>query len=200
MADHSVESLTESGRVVDATDDDIAKVQDEDIRDCFNGPKVHHGDLALDSDLGIHDAELIVLGNLTVKGNVATDETGSLVVTGDLKCHHLFLEGNLEIQGDATMSGVVYGFYEAGLSFVRGKTKAKIGLIGNHCWECDDEEYEIGGRFSNFREGSFTGDPEALRKAVGERAFQGLGKLLGLSDEEPKEQNSAWGLSLFRDV
>ncbi|MEU2254872.1 polymer-forming cytoskeletal protein [Nocardia xishanensis] len=201
MADESIESLSETGRAEQATEADLEKILDEDIRDCLDDDtKVHRGDLRIDGDLDIDNGALIVIGNLSATGSIATDETGSLIVTGSVECRHLYLEGNLEIQGNATMRGVVYGFYEAGISGVYGTTKAKVGLIGNHCWECQDEEYEVGGTFSNFHAGSFTGDPEALRRVVGERAFQGLGLLLGLSQEEPNERNSAWGLSLFRDM
>ncbi|MBN8468841.1 hypothetical protein JYJ95_20260 [Corallococcus exiguus] len=184
-------------------DEDINElVQDEDISDCLEeNVWVHEGDLTLDGELSVNNGALAVRGNLTVSESVATDETGTIVVTGDLACRHLYLEGNLEVQGSANVRGVVYGFYEAGISRVVGTTKARIGLFGNHDWECEDENYETLARFSNNHE-LHEGDPEALRKALGEKAFAGLGRMMGLREEEAPEaaNNAAWGLALLKDL
>jgi hypothetical protein len=69
-------------------------------------------------------AVLIVTGTLTVTGAVLTDETATLVVGKDLRARHLYREGNLVVNGDATLRGAVYGFYEAGISRVKGTTRA----------------------------------------------------------------------------
>ncbi|WP_342381558.1 polymer-forming cytoskeletal protein [Myxococcus stipitatus] len=205
MKKHSLKSLKKQLRK--ATDEDLEQIQDEDIQDCLDeGVLVHEGDLTVSGDLDINSGALLVLGNLTVSGEVTTDETGTLVVTGNLQGRHLYLEGNLEIQGKATLSGVVYGFYEAGISRVYGRTTAKLGLIGNHDWACDDEKFKVSGRFSNFSELE-EGDPEAIRKLVGDKEFAQLKSMLGLAGEDDEEQeeedddkNAAWGLKLFHRV
>ncbi|MFY2560871.1 hypothetical protein ACN469_24915 [Corallococcus terminator] len=182
-------------------DEDLEQIRDEDIAGVLGDDSwVHEGDLVIEGNLSVTEGGLLVLGDLTVSGEVTTDETGTLAVTGQLKAHHLYLEGNLEVHGDATLRGVVYGFYEAGISRVHGKTTAKLGLIGNHDWSCDSEHYEVVGRFSNHSK-LVEGDPEAIRKLVGDKEFAQLARMLGVSKDEPEgKSNSAWGLSLFHRV
>jgi cytoskeletal protein CcmA (bactofilin family) len=201
MKTHSLKSLQEN-EVVQEADEDVGElVQDEDIRDSLGAVWVHEGDLTLDGELSVKGGALLVRGNLTVSESVATDETGTVLVTGDLTCRHLYLEGNLEVQGNANVRGVVYGFYEAGISRVLGTMKARIGLFGNHDWECEDEAYEVRARFSNYR-ALHEGNPEALRKALGEKAFAGLGQMMGLREDAAPEaaNNAAWGLALLKDL
>jgi len=201
MTEHNLETLKDSHALKQATPEQIeAAVRDEDIRSCIDEAWVHEGDLVLDGDLGLYGgAVLIVDGDLTLTGSAATDETATLVVTKNLTGRHLFLEGNLEVHGDAKLRGVVYGFYEAGVSFVYGSTTAKVGLFGNHCWECDDEHYEVDVRFSNYR-ALRSGDAEALRALMGDDDFRKIAKLIGVSDEDPPGRNAAWGLGPFDKI
>ncbi len=195
---------TLAGRLGEATEEHLELVTDEDIRACVGEARVFEGDLELDGNLSLHSGQaLIVTGNLVVTGSVATDETATLVVGKDLRARHLYLEGNLVVGRDATLSGAVYGFYEAGISRVNGTTRAKIGLIGNHDWECPNEIYEIGAMFSNYHAGHCefsSGDAAQLRAALGDEGFRKLGKMLGLGTEEPEDGNAAWGLSAFAEV
>ncbi len=156
------------------------------------------GDLSLDGELSLVRGRLLVAGDLAVTGSVATDETATLVVRGNLACRHLYLEGNLEVQGNATVRSVLYGFYEGGSSRVHGTTRARIGLLGNHDWTCADEQFEVAARFDNNRK-LHAGDPAQLRAALGERAFEGLAHMLGLSQTRPPG-NPTWGLSLFSEL
>lgn len=183
-----------------ATEEQLdAAISDEDIRGAVGEAWLHEGDVELDEvDLGDGEA-VIVLGDLRVKGSIATDETATLIVKGNLTGRHLFLEGNLEVHGNATLRGVVYGFYEAGLSYVYGRTTAKAAVIGNHCWECDDEAYEIDVRFSNHRAVN-SGDPEKLRALMGDAAFKKIERLLGLTKEDGPPGNDAWSLKPFAGV
>ncbi|NTX40424.1 MULTISPECIES: hypothetical protein [unclassified Myxococcus] len=199
MKEQTLQSLKPKLRPV--KDEDLEQIGDEDIAGVLGDDSwVHEGDLVIEGDLSVTEGALLVLGDLTVSGEVTTDETGTLAVMGQLKAHHLYLEGNLEVHGDATLSGVVYGFYEAGISRVYGKTTAKLGLIGNHDWSCDSEHYEVSGRFSNFHK-LMEGDPEAIRKLVGDKEFAQLARMLGVTKEEAEgSSNSAWGLSLFHRV
>jgi hypothetical protein len=174
--------------------DAASKIRDKDIRSCLNGDVfLHQGDLTIDGNFAPGRTELIVDGNLTVTGWVATDETETLVVTGDLTCQHLYLEGNFEVQGNVTATGLVYGFYEAGMSLVYGRTTARIGLFGNHVWECEDEQYEVVGKFSNYDEFE-EGDPETLRAALGDRVFNELAPLMGIREaaEDDESEQLAW--------
>ncbi|MFY2560869.1 hypothetical protein ACN469_24905 [Corallococcus terminator] len=182
-------------------DEDLKLIRDEDIAgvlgdDCW----VHEGDLVIEGDLRVDSGALLVLGDLTVSGAVATDETGTLAVTGQLKAHHLYLEGNLEVHGDATLRGVVYCFCVAGNSRVYGATTAKLGLIGGHDWFSYIEHFEVSVRFANNHK-LLEGDPEAIRKLVGDKEFAQLARLLGVSKEEAEgSSNSVRGLSLFHRV
>ncbi len=204
---NTLAALKKAKRVTNAGDDDDLSelIKDEDIQSCVSVDDacVHDGDLTVEGDLDLFDgAVLIVKGNLTVSEAVLTDETATLVVTGKLKCRHLFLEGNLEIQQGATMSGVIFGFYEAGMSRIHGTTKAKVALIGNHDFETDDEDYKTVARFSNHHELS-EGDPAELEKVLGAKAFKGLSRLMGISDAEEGDEedgNDAWSLKLLRHL
>ncbi|HEY1960649.1 MAG TPA: hypothetical protein VGH28_33790 [Polyangiaceae bacterium] len=185
----------------EATEEQIDEaISDEDIRGCVDEASIRDGDLKIDGDLSLYDGKVVIVtGNLEVKGNVATDETATLVVGGNLTARHLFLEGNLEVHGNATLRGVVYGFYEAGISHVHGRTTAQIAVIGNHSWECEDERYELDVRFSNFSK-LRKGDPDRLRALMGDDGFRKIAKLIGASNEEPPEGNAAWGLGPFDAV
>ncbi len=162
----------------------------------------HSGDLRVDGDLRITGGVLVVNGDLAVTGGVSTDESGTLVVTGDLSCHHLYLEGNLEVRGALTVHSVLFGFYEAGISRVHGTACARIALIGDHDWECDDEEFRIQARFSSYHKLE-NGVPELLLHVLGERTYRGLTSLMALpplsnsTEGEESDSDDVWGLSLF---
>ncbi len=157
-------------------------VLDRDIRGCLRADDTYVCDtaLALDGDLDLSGgAILVVKGNLTVSGAVTTDETASLIVTGSLSCRHLLLEGNLEVQHDATIGGVLFGFYEAGISRVHGTARAKVALLGNHDFEAETEEFATAARFDNNRR-LRQGDPAQLRSVLGDEAFGALSGLMGI--------------------
>lgn len=196
MKTHTLASLIESKTVREvsatekATVDALPHVRADEAH-------VHVGDLTLEGDLALSAGTLVVLGNLSVTEAVQTDETATLVVTGNVACRHVFLEGNLDVEGNLDARGVIYGFYEAGESCVHGRTKARVGLFGNHDWECEDEEYEVVARFSNYHQLD-EGDPKVLEATLGAKAFEGLSALMGIG--KSPDSNDAWGLKLLRHL
>lgn len=181
-----------------ATAEELAAwIADEDIRSSVRRAHVVAGDIAIEGELSLYDGDvLVVTGSVDVTGDVLTDETATLVVRGDLRAQHLYLEGNLEIHGDATLRGVVYGFYEAGISRVYGTTCARLGLIGDHDWACDREAFEVTLRFAN-NSRVRSGDPSAVRALLGEAGFAEIAKMIGASDRASPTRNGAWGLRAF---
>ncbi|MFP2904975.1 ankyrin repeat domain-containing protein [Pyxidicoccus sp. 3LFB2] len=74
-------------------------------------PFFHHGDLEVDGhlDIGRHFA---VTGNLIVHGVLRDSGNDSLVnVLGDVRCHALYTDGELNIRGDLHARDVVYAYY-----------------------------------------------------------------------------------------
>lgn len=171
----------------DGTDEDLETIHNEDWRDAVDVPdlRVHDGDLSIDGDFDASNAGLIVNGNLTVTGTVALDETGSLIVTGNLTCANLCCEGNLEIQGDTKVAGSIFGYYEAGISFFEGTVSAKLFLEGNHAFEIDEDELDVGThlRFRNFN-GLSIGTAEQAKAVLSDEAYAELGNLIGISEVE----------------
>lgn len=194
MTTHTLESLKPRLRRAR----DIAELVLEEHATFLNGDTwVHEGDLALEGELEVKRGALLILGNLRVSDAVGTDESGKLVVTGRIDARHLYLEGDLRVHKDVALRGALFGFYAAGNSQVYGRATAKLGLIGDHEWECDDEHYEVSGRFSNFVELQ-EGDPDAIRRLMGEKEFAILAPMLGLSDEDT--ECDGYGMKLFLRV
>ncbi len=165
------------------TDDDLALIRNDDWRDAVDVPDliVYEGDLALDDDLSASGAALIVHGDLTVAGTVSLDETGTLVVTGRLRCANLACEGNLEIQGDADVAETIFGCYEAGISWFHGAVRAALLVQGNHAFEYTPAQLAVKThlQFANFR--GLSAGTEAQAKAVlSDQAYALLAPLIGL--------------------
>jgi hypothetical protein len=169
------------------TEDDIEAIQNGDWCDAVEVEELraYDGDLTIEGDYSGSGARLIVHGNLTVGGTLGLDETGTLIVTGDVRCRNLHCEGDLEIQGDLTVEETIFGFYEAGITFFNGTIRAALFLQGNHSFEYDDDQLEVKThlKFDNFR-GLSQGTAEQARAALSDEAFALLGELLGLSEED----------------
>jgi hypothetical protein len=165
------------------TAEDLEAIKNDDWRDAVDVPdlRVHDGDLALDDDLDASGAALMVVGDLTVAGTVALDETGALIVTGRLRCRNLSCEGNLEIQGDAEVTETVFGSYEAGISWFHGALTAALLVEGNHAFEYDPARLQAGTHlaFTNFG-GLRTGTAEQARAVLSDAAYAALANLMGL--------------------
>lgn len=184
----------------EATAAQLKLIKDPELQEYSYDVVVHEGDLTVDGGLGWYDGTLLVIGNVTVNGDVETDETGGLIITGNLSCHNIYLEGNFEVQGDVQATGVIYGFYEAGISKFFGKTSARMCLLGNHCVDIyGPKDFEVYGLFDNYSE-LVEGDADAIRQVVGDANFRELAEMIGVSEEEAEDGNAAWGLQLFADV
>jgi hypothetical protein len=74
-------------------------------------PFFHHGHLEVDGHLTIRRA-FGVTGNLTVHGVLKDQDNASKVnVLGDVRCHALYTDGEINIQGDLHARDVVYTYY-----------------------------------------------------------------------------------------
>jgi hypothetical protein len=74
-------------------------------------PFFHHGDLEVDGHLSI-GKPFAVTGNLTVHGVLADQDNESKVsVLGDVRCHSLYTDGEINIRGDIHARDVVYAYY-----------------------------------------------------------------------------------------
>ena len=168
------------------TDEDLSVVKTEEFEDCFDADdcRVHDVDLEIDGDFDGSNEVLIVKGDLVVTGYLGLDETGTVIVTGGLKCKNLDCEGNLEIQGDAEVSEVVFGYYEAGISNFLGKLKCFAFLEGNHSFEYEEDQLETKHHveFDNFQD--YEGDADAVKSLLSDEALERLAPLIGISDDD----------------
>jgi hypothetical protein len=169
------------------TEDDLEAIENGDWCDAVEVEELRafDGDLTIEGDYSGSGARLIVHGDLTVSGTLSLDETGTLIVTGDVRCRNLHCEGDLEIQGDVIAEETIFGFYEAGITFFDGTIKAPLFLEGNHSFEYDDDQLEVKThlKFDNFR-GLSQGTAEQARAVLSDEAFALLGEMLGLSEED----------------
>jgi hypothetical protein len=82
------------------------------LADSFDGSwYVHRGDLAIDGDFS-NNLNLVVDGDLTVRGTLLdTNDTASLVVTGDVRAKHILSECLLVTLGSLDCSGLTCAYY-----------------------------------------------------------------------------------------
>lgn len=74
-------------------------------------PFFHHGDLEVDGHLDIGQP-FAVTGNLIVHGVLQDGGNDSLInVLGDVRCHALYTDGELNVRGDVHARDVVIGYY-----------------------------------------------------------------------------------------
>lgn len=174
----------------DGEEDDLEAIHNDDWRDAVDGDelRVFEGDLTVNGDFDSSNGAMLVKGNLSVTGVLSLDETGSLSVTGDLRCCNLSCEGNLEIQGDVTVDEVIFGYYEAGITFFDGKVRAKVFLEGNHAFEYEPDRLEVGTHlgFDN-HQGLHLGTKEDAEKVLSDDALEALGPLMGLTHEDSEK-------------
>ena len=194
----TIKKLARAGLVVQLGNKDSGAWLHQEFEDLFDAAHVHSGDLGVQG-LSVDRGVLVVTGNLSVDDEIHIDETGSLVVGGSLTCRSIYLEGSLAVQGDLVASGVIYGFYEAGMTRVMGTARSQLFLMGNYDWEAEAEDHAVMGTFSNFDEWE-EGDPKKVRQIMGKKPFGKLKPLFGLDDEGDEDGNDAWGLKCFRHL
>ena len=165
-----------------ATEHDFARIKWEDFIDAIDEAQVHKGALRVSGDFSVREGALIVAGDLEVGGTLSLDETGTLIVLGGLRCQNLYAEGNLEVQGRTAVTGVIFGFYEAGVTHLVGEVAAQVLLRGNHHFEVADSKLKLAHdfRFTNFS-GLTTGAEPALRAVLSDAALDQLTDLIGLT-------------------
>lgn len=181
--DFNVENIDDQLR--EGTPEDIAKIVDEDIRDCIGDLKVHDGDLHIKGHFDYSDASTLVSGNLIVDGTLSGDETGVLAVTGKLTCKNLFMEGSLCAE-EADIKEVAFGFYEAGITSIRN-LRGKLLLLGNHCFESEDDGFEHVFQFSNYG-GLEKGDAGELKGLLSDEGHTAVANIVGLSEDDDDEK------------
>jgi hypothetical protein len=116
----------------------------------FSNFCLYHGDTVIDGDMVIDFSELstnaqtatrniVVNGNLTIKGNFDASRNIEALpqfvyVRGNLNAHHLILSGWLDmiVEGDATITGTVMGYYgePGGRLLIKGDLKTGHLLNG----------------------------------------------------------------------
>lgn len=174
--DYNIESIDDQLR--DGTPEDIAKIVDEDIRDCIGDLKVHDGDLHIKGHFDYSDASTLVSGNLIVDGTLSGDETGVLAVRGKLTCKNLFMEVSLSVE-EANIK-------EAGITSIRN-LRGKLLLLGNHCFESEDDGFEHVFQFSNYG-GLEKGDAGELKGLLSDEGYTAVANIVGLSEDDDGEK------------
>lgn len=171
-------------------DDDLETIHNDDWRDAVDVGelRVFEGDLTVHGDFDSSNGAMLVKGNLSVTGVLGLDETGSLIVTGNLHCCNLSCEGNLEIQGDVIVDEAIFGYYEAGITFFDGKVRAKLFLEGNHAFEYQPDHLDVGTHigFDN-HQGLNRGTKEEAESILSDDALKALGRLMGLTEKDPEK-------------
>ena len=170
-----------------ATEDDLERVKNEDIADCIDEDelRVAEGPVTIDDSFDASGKTVLVLGDLTVAGLVNVEETATLIVTGTLRCKNLYLEGNLEVQGATEVAETIFGYYEGGVSDLRGAVSTKLLLLGNHDLVFKKSKLSADHlfQFDNFQKAKPKKLPEATVRAVlSDKAFTHLSDLLGLTE------------------
>lgn len=180
MKTFSQETFEKSLRA--ATEADLAIAADEDIAGCIDEGEIQVFEGDLDVDGHFYFGDLIVTGKMTVAGTLSSDETGTLIVGGDLVCQNLFMEGNLDVVGTAEIKEVAYGFYEAGITNIPN-LKGNILILGNHSFEADYDSFKHPFVFSNFD--TLKPDEEKkLKLLITDEAFEILSPLIGIGESD----------------
>lgn len=177
-----------------AAEQDLEKIKNEDIADCVDEDelRVVEGPITIEGSYDPSGKTLLVLGDLTVQGTLNVEETATLVVTGALRCQNLFLEGNLEVQGATEVTETIFGFYESGVSDLRGAVSAQLLLIGNHDLVVKKSKLTVKHRidFDNFQKSKKLKEA-AVRQVLTDEAFVLLSDLIGLTEDKSPETEKA---------
>lgn len=110
-----------------------------DVRVCVvEGDHRHAGDLELDFERFDHSA-LVVDGDLDVDGSVLiTTNWGGpfLLVTGSLRAHNVVAgDGEIRIDGDADIAGLLLGVNNDGYLSIGGATRARLVMNDDHAMD-----------------------------------------------------------------
>lgn len=178
------------------TEADLERIKNEDIADCVDEAelRVVEGSATLEGSYDPSGKTVLVLGDLTVNGHVNVEETATLVITGTLRCKNLYLEGNLEVQGATEVAETIFGYYEGGISDLRGAVRTKVLLIGNHDLVVKKSKLTVAHRFEfdNFQKPKPKKLPETtVREVLSDDAFRHLSDLLGFTENKSPDSAEA---------
>jgi hypothetical protein len=180
--------MTTRLRTRKGTEADLERIKNEDIADCVDESelRVVEGSVALEGSYDPSGKAVLVLGDLDVNGHLNVEETATLIVTGALRCKSLYLEGNLEVQGATEVGETIFGYYEGGISDLRGAVTARVLLIGNHDLRVKKNKLTVEHRFEfdNFQKPRPKKLAEAaVREVLSDEAFRHLSDLLGFTED-----------------
>jgi hypothetical protein len=185
-----------------ATEEDLGLIENDAWRDAVDSDalRVHEGNLSIDGHYAGDGGRLLVQGDLRATGTVSLNETGTLIVTGQLHCKNLHCEGDLEVQGDVVVEETIFGFYEAGITYFHGAVKAKLFLEGNHAFEYARKKVQVDAhlKFDNYDSMKKSSRVQALQ-VLSDEAIKALGSLIGLGEEDDEaDEDDVWTPRLLR--
>lgn len=97
----------------------------------LNRPFFHHGDLEVDGHLDI-GRPFAVTGNLIVHGVLRDNGNDARVnVLGDVRCHALYTDGEINVRGDIHARDVVLGYYNDHM-LSAGAIHARVVIEDDH--------------------------------------------------------------------
>ena len=181
------------------------------LADCFGGSwYLHRGDLTVDGDFD-STLNLVVDGDLTVRGTLTDDaQEALLVVTGDLRCEHVFSRQLMVVLGSLHASGVVYADYNDFAFEVWGEALRARALILDDKSALLPERREVGLEYdSDVREakgdveGTFVSDLLRFSDAGGDllRRVEANGSLRWIDEAgEPLDEEASRAVKVERVV
>lgn len=133
-------------------------------------PFFHHGDLEVDGHLGINDA-FAVTGNLTVHGVLEDNGNDSRVnVLGDVRCHALYTDGEINIRGTLHARDVVLTYYNDH-TLAAGNIQARVVIEDDHgIMSTVQAEHHFD--LDTYRQGYGEGVPERLKALFVDEVFK----------------------------
>ncbi|MCY1019326.1 ankyrin repeat domain-containing protein [Pyxidicoccus sp. MSG2] len=133
-------------------------------------PFFHHGDLEVDGDLDI-GRSFGVTGNLTVHGVLKDQDNDSKVnVLGDVRCHALYTDGEINLRGDLHARDVVYAYYNDH-TLAAGTIHARVVIEDDHgIMASVQAEHHFD--MDTYSQGYGEGVPERLKELFVDEVFE----------------------------
>ncbi|AKQ70004.1 Ankyrin [Myxococcus hansupus] len=136
----------------------------------LNRPFFHHGDLEVDGHLDIQ-RPFAVTGNLIVHGVLRDCGNDSLInVLGDVRCHALYTDGELNVRGDIHARDVVLGYYNDHV-LSAGAIHARVVIEDDHSVDASvhaQHHFDM----DTYQQGYGDGVSERLRELFVDEVFQ----------------------------
>lgn len=129
----SAEEIEESYDASSDVDYPFADFTDEQEQRLYRGGLHVVGDFRSEPDVDWNPYNIVIDGDLNVEGTIRWTDYGSgcfLLVTGDLRCKNLLLQGcpTIVVRGDLVVENGIQGHHgdDGGFLIVHGTTKAKL--------------------------------------------------------------------------